>query len=48
VFAEEVTTHVVVDALHAPTAFVEERHDLGADEAAGTGDDRCLRGHEEP
>ena len=45
VLAEEVAAHVVVDAVHAPAALVEERDDLRADQAARAGDEgRLARG----
>jgi hypothetical protein len=41
--AEEVAPHVVVDAVHAPAALVEEGHHLRPDEPAGAGDESGLR-----
>ena len=43
VLAEEVAPHVVVDAVHAPAALVEEGHHLRSDEPAGAGDESGLR-----
>lgn len=40
--AEEIAAHVVVDAKDAPIARGEVGGDFGADQAGGTGDEKCI------
>src|SRR5262249_46236775 len=48
VWSEEVTPHVVVDAVPLPAAMIEEGRSLGADEPAAAGDEDPLHADGSP